>query len=733
MPSETREVRTELTLDVQDFERNSKKAADSADELDESIQEAREDIKKMGEQAQKTGKDTESAFDKMTKKFLGWAAVLGVIKSSWQNITALDSSILRLRSNLGPASDELEAFADSFSAISSQSKAALLSLGADFSTTLRTMYSDTQTMSRVTQNVLRQVENISTSTGRTAQEVLSDFQSLATGSYDAFQKYGIDTREEILRTSRTMQEYANGRVWEQLTEREKQQIALIETMRQVDEKYQQNTDSLTYKLNRMNAAWNNTTTSLGGLLAVATPIVTFFGDVFQLLSDGLDTLNQVGDGFGLIVIGGAAFVAFAPSIIKMLTALFTGAMSTASAFMLLGSSLLMLTLLIASGSKDRQDNSSTIKNETSAVEDETKAIDDQTKATEELHKARQGLMGIDEINTMQQQGDLVVGEDGTIQVDRRSDILEEYLKLQEQITDGELGFADALRESADAASSSMMNTKAFLAVISAVTLAVTGAKLALAAYNAIKKIKAARETEDTAATQANTVAAEENTTATNAETVADESQTAAQTAENAAETAGATTDAESTAATIANTTATNAETVADTAEAAAQTASNVAEQQGVATSAQSVAASAAEATAAGTEAAAEMGAAAAHTAKNTAASWGTWAAIGIPIIIAAVGGILALTSQVKLAHGGVVGGETVATLGEGVYHEAVVPLGNSPEWQQTKEDLADYISENGGGGGNQRIETVVNLNGREMARALAVDMHDEWKRRGWTQ
>lgn len=683
MPEEVKELKTKLTLDVKDFSAGTQTAADDAESLKKEIEDLKEQIRKLGPEAKKSGQETESALNQVVKKFLGFAAVAAVIKSSWQNIQTLDRSLLQLRSNLGASSQEVEDFAESFSKLSSMSKSTLLSLSADFTTTLRSIFNDQNTMAKLTERVMKQVENISTSTGRSADEILSKYQQLLTGSYTAFEDFGIHTREEILKTSKTFQEFANGRAWNTLTDREKEQIALIETMRQVDEKFEQNTDSLTYKMGQMSKSWDNFTTSLGSLLYVAEPILTFFGNLFSMMSTGVDALNDVGGGFALVVIAGSAFVMFAPSIIKVLTTLFTGAVTTATAFAMLGASILMFTMLIASSIKNFND-------ERKQVEEETEAIKEQTEATEELHKARSGLMGIDEINTMQQQGDLIVNEDGTVEVDKRSDMLEQYMELQEKARENENLFAEALEESTSQMDKSMKTMEDTMAIITGMTFAYSAITLAIRAYNAIKKKKTIQEQEDTAASVENTAATE------------------------------------------ANEAATKQEAAADTQETGAQQAKNTAESQGAAVAAQSAAASGAAAAAAHTEAAAETGAAAAHAAKNTAASWGTWAAIGIPLIIGVIGTITALASRTQLAHGGVVGSETVATIGEGQYHEAVVPLGNSPEWKQTKEDLADYLSQRGGNSsGTTKMEAIVNLNGREMARAMAEDMHDEWRRRNW--
>lgn len=86
----------------------------------------------------------------------------------------------------------------------------------------------------------------------------------------------------------------------------------------------------------------------------------------------------------------------------------------------------------------------------------------------------------------------------------------------------------------------------------------------------------------------------------------------------------------------------------------------------------------------------------------------------------------------KAAKGGVATGPTLTWIGEGKYNEAVVPLGQSPQFKSMKEDIADRVygkvaqapySPSGQPWGAPRGSTVIlNVNGRELARALLPDL-----------
>lgn len=105
-------------------------------------------------------------------------------------------------------------------------------------------------------------------------------------------------------------------------------------------------------------------------------------------------------------------------------------------------------------------------------------------------------------------------------------------------------------------------------------------------------------------------------------------------------------------------------------------------------------------------------------------SWGT----AIPIITAAVGvGVSSIKAMMpQMATGGVVDSPTIAMIGEGRYNEAVVPLGNSPQFAEMKEDIASavarkivptpaYSSVQPLGGSTP---VILQINGRDLARAL---------------
>lgn len=108
------------------------------------------------------------------------------------------------------------------------------------------------------------------------------------------------------------------------------------------------------------------------------------------------------------------------------------------------------------------------------------------------------------------------------------------------------------------------------------------------------------------------------------------------------------------------------------------------------------------------------------------------AGLGAVAVAAVVGagvaivGSLQSRSTPKLATGGVTTGPTFAMIGEGKYNEAVVPLGNSPQFAEMKNDIANEVLNKMGmgsrGGSKQAAPIILTLNGRELARALLPDL-----------
>lgn len=102
--------------------------------------------------------------------------------------------------------------------------------------------------------------------------------------------------------------------------------------------------------------------------------------------------------------------------------------------------------------------------------------------------------------------------------------------------------------------------------------------------------------------------------------------------------------------------------------------------------------------------------------------------VAIPALAASIG-VAAASARAALpqmATGGVVSSPTVAMIGEGKYDEAVVPLGNSPQFKSMKESIADEVANRVIGrsslsAGEQKY-IILNVNGKEFARAILPDM-----------
>ena len=118
-----------------------------------------------------------------------------------------------------------------------------------------------------------------------------------------------------------------------------------------------------------------------------------------------------------------------------------------------------------------------------------------------------------------------------------------------------------------------------------------------------------------------------------------------------------------------------------------------------------------------------------------------------PIMVAAgvaalAGALIAMRSRLGnvpgMATGGVVSAPTLTLVGEGRYPEAVVPLGNSPQFSSMKEDIANAVLQGMGVAMSKRGSTssrpgeiVLNIDGTRLARVMLPNLAGEQKRMGY--
>ena len=103
----------------------------------------------------------------------------------------------------------------------------------------------------------------------------------------------------------------------------------------------------------------------------------------------------------------------------------------------------------------------------------------------------------------------------------------------------------------------------------------------------------------------------------------------------------------------------------------------------------------------------------------------------VPLVLGATGAFQQKANNVpQMATGGVVKQPTLAMIGEGRYNEAVVPLGNSPQFAAMKEGIAEELMRKiaqtpfiqSGQQSRGNVPVILNVNGRELARAIMPDL-----------
>ncbi|MEG0283057.1 MAG: hypothetical protein RR662_07785, partial [Clostridia bacterium] len=79
---------------------------------------------------------------------------------------------------------------------------------------------------------------------------------------------------------------------------------------------------------------------------------------------------------------------------------------------------------------------------------------------------------------------------------------------------------------------------------------------------------------------------------------------------------------------------------------------------------------------------------------------------------------ISVPSIPKLATGGVTTGSTIANIGEGRYKEAVIPLENSQQFRDMKQDIADAVAKSGKTGTVQKVEIDILAGGVKIGKKI---------------
>jgi hypothetical protein len=111
----------------------------------------------------------------------------------------------------------------------------------------------------------------------------------------------------------------------------------------------------------------------------------------------------------------------------------------------------------------------------------------------------------------------------------------------------------------------------------------------------------------------------------------------------------------------------------------------------------------------------------------------------VTVALAVAGGLLVKSLLPAMATGGVISSPTVAMVGEGRYPEAVVPLGDSPQFTSMKADIANAVvqamtamnagKDIGGKGGGEAV--ALNIDGQTFAKLIMPQLKKEGLRNGF--
>lgn len=238
--------------------------------------------------ADKTGKSISNAM-KALVGFVGLQQAFAAINAGVQSFAVMESSAENIRRTLGASANQFMDWANTSAAAFGLAKEDVMSYGNTLSLLVSSYERNTDNIASITQNLLESTSVVASRSGRTIEDVLMRITSGMRGETEAIEDLGIFVQVSILSQTRAYQQYANGRHWDTLDERTKQQIRTAGILEQVMMKYGDTMAGGTmYSMLMFNASLKNLKTSLGEAFApiynVAIPaLVTLMNAISKVL------------------------------------------------------------------------------------------------------------------------------------------------------------------------------------------------------------------------------------------------------------------------------------------------------------------------------------------------------------------------------------------------------------------------------------------------------------------
>ncbi|WP_173186167.1 phage tail protein [Paenibacillus alginolyticus] len=193
------------------------------------LQKAQKDLKDFGAKA-KTAVGAISAA-------LG-GIVLGLgIKDVVDDAIKVEAAMQQINRMMGSSSAEFADWAKNSAGAFNMSRSEAIRFGATFSNLISTFATDTAKTSEYTKQLLKASSVIAAATGRDMEDVMERIRSGMLGNTEAIEDLGVNVQVSMMESTDAFKKFANGKSWDQLDFKTKQQIMLFGILEQTTKKY----------------------------------------------------------------------------------------------------------------------------------------------------------------------------------------------------------------------------------------------------------------------------------------------------------------------------------------------------------------------------------------------------------------------------------------------------------------------------------------------------------------
>ncbi len=209
-----------------------------------------------------------------------------------QLATQTEASVQRLVDIYGSASDSVGDFIDQNARALGMSKAAAASFSSVYGN-LFSAFADQETNAELTNRYLNMTAVVASKTGRTVEDVQERVRSGLLGNTEAIEDLGIFVNVKTIEMTDAFQRMANGKSWEQLDAYTQQQIRSMAILEQATAKYGNEVAKTSATIrNQYKAAYEDFQNSWGNVVnTVLIPVLQVLTQIFNIATTGLNALT----------------------------------------------------------------------------------------------------------------------------------------------------------------------------------------------------------------------------------------------------------------------------------------------------------------------------------------------------------------------------------------------------------------------------------------------------------